>query len=107
VTVTEPDGSLTTVFGYCANFAPVPNGDGRKVCWHKPNPESCGRSPVVPLPEDIPLLFTNATEIYPPEVKRPIRWRVASCQNLMPGGCKNPISDENHLYRFGKIRQFE
>lgn len=89
--------------GYCGNFNA---GNGRKVCWHQPAQPSCHKSPVQPLPLNIPVAFDNSTPAYPAGVKKPIRWRVLSCQNLFPFACAQG-PEEDALKRWGNIKQFE
>ena len=56
----------------------------------------------------IPVRFDNATSPYPSGVQRPIRWRVVSCQNLVDGGCmKKDATDQDRVYRYGEIKQFD
>lgn len=89
--------------GYCGSFNP---GEGRKVCWHQPAQPSCHKSPVQPLPLDISVVFDNSTPAYPAGVKKPIRWRVLSCQNLVPFACAQGPGEDS-VYLLGNIKQFE
>jgi len=86
--------------GYCSD-SESPAG---KVCWHKPDPESCFRSPSQPM-DPGRHEFKPATTPYPSGAQRPILWRVLSCQNVRPLGCKNG-PEENRVYRYGKIKPF-
>lgn len=92
--------------GYCASISD--SSASKKVCWYKPEPECCARrpDPKNPLELNVPLKFDNPTSPYPPGVRRPVRWRVVSCQNLKPGGCGSRSIPNGHLYRYGKIKQF-
>lgn len=105
-------GSLSspnTVEGYCAYESDVPElimmGKVKKVCWYKPNPDSCFRSRTDPLPLNEPKKF-NQTPIHPPGTNGRIYWRVVSCQNLMVGGCAN-LTPNGFVYKFGNIRKFD
>jgi hypothetical protein len=92
--------------GYCAPISD--SSASKKVCWYKPEPECCGRRPDPnhPLELNVLLKFGNSTSPYPPGVRRPVRWRVVSCQNLKPGGCKDRSIPNGHLYKYGKTKQF-
>ena len=104
----DSECKIGNVTGYCASFDRSPGQEGRKACWHRPDPESCARkqSPQDPLQENVPLTFNPPTTPYPIGVKKPVRWRVVSCQNLTPGGCQHGIPDQDKKYRFGEIKQF-
>lgn len=86
--------------GYCAGIS---NADDvvEKHCWYKPTPESCFRSGPESLPLDEPVQLP-AVSAYPPQEKRPIHWRVVTCQSMVSGGCASGIP-ANRLYRYGKI----
>jgi hypothetical protein len=101
----DSECDTVTSHGYCGSFNA---GNGRKVCWHQPAQPSCYRSPVQPLPLGIPVGFNDgpSTPIYPAGVKKPIRWRVLTCQNLVPFACKNGPA-EDAFYGWGNISQFE
>lgn len=101
-------------FGYCAPSNDNYSSPPKKVCWYKPEPESCVRRPDPKDPIGKPslelnvrLLFDNPISPYPPGVGRPIRWRVVSCQNLKTGGCKERSMPNGHVYRYGKTRDFK
>jgi len=97
------DSSCRTAGGACANFGP--GEEGPMVCWHKPAQESCHRS----LTGDLDLgttPFDNGTTPYPTGVKRPIRWRVVTCQNLAELACRFGPPSKTVL-RYGDIKQFE
>jgi hypothetical protein len=100
------DSECATGGGYCANFGP--GQQGPMVCWHQPAQVSCHKSPTEPLPVGKTLPFDNPTTPYPGGVQRPIRWRVVTCQNLVPGGCAKPDgTDQDRVRRYGdNVKEF-
>ena len=96
---------------YCA---PYNNGTAQPdamVCWRQPEQPSCHKSPMTPLEDGKTYPFDQLTNPYPVGVSRPIKWRVVSCQNLVPGGCAgtSPVvgTAPGAALRYGDIKIFE
>jgi hypothetical protein len=96
-----------TVHGYCVAAHGALRGTNSKSCWYKPPGDDkvmCNKSPVAPLPPNVPL--------YTPWVavgdRLPVDWRVATCQNLVPLGCKkdNAVEGKDFINTFGNVRHF-
>jgi hypothetical protein len=92
-----------TLHGYCAN-AP---GAAAKSCWYKPpglDTVMCKKSPVAPLPKKVPL--------YTPWVavgeRRPVSWRIVTCQNVVAGGCAkwNGVQGVDYIQTYGVPRHY-
>jgi hypothetical protein len=95
--------------GYCAPKSDRTPDTGSRIsterfCWYQPKPESCHKSPSVPLPENIEVRFDSPTPVLPEDADRPVLWRVVSCQNLVPGGCGPNGTPAQKKLRYGKIK---
>ena len=91
-------------YAYCAPT--TDDKKGYKVCWRKPDPESCVRRPthatglvagqVMKLP---------ATPMYPKNVGNPIAWRVVTCRADEDLACGN-LTEGKYHYEFGPVSSY-
>lgn len=98
---TFPQGSYT----YCATYH-VAELQVRNTCWLRPGPapEFCTQLPGG-LEQNVKY-FTPAVlaRVAGSAANKP-KWRVITCQNLVPMGCRKPgaVQGQDRVYRFGPV----
>lgn len=96
--------------GYCVPEATIA-ADGTPAlgtCWVRPGPQSayCRSSPLEPLSPNEVVRLPVVEGAYP-KGARSTTWRVATCQNLKPGGCANPsaVDGVDKQTRYGPVQR--